>query len=148
MARVLTTPRGLANVSVSENNVWSLLLHKVILSLKNFGKTLQKVHFCITKMARKRICRFWNACSRAKTYVILTSLNYLHFYASYCWSHQFLWRPRMSICKVQKLCINSAWIAWLIYAFLPVKTWLFIVCNTAFYAIMAFSSLLAELLRG
>ena len=24
------------------------------------------------------------ACSRAKTYVILTSLNYVHFYASYC----------------------------------------------------------------
>ena len=40
-------------VSVSENHVWSLLLHKVILSLENFGKRLQKVHFCITIMACK-----------------------------------------------------------------------------------------------
>ena len=45
--------RGVADVSVSENHVWSLLLHKVILSLENFWKTLRKVHFCITKMARK-----------------------------------------------------------------------------------------------
>ena len=27
---------------------------------------------------------FENACSRATTYVILTSLNYVHFYAFYC----------------------------------------------------------------
>ena len=27
---------------------------------------------------------FVKACSRAKTYVILTSLNYVHFYACYC----------------------------------------------------------------
>ena len=27
---------------------------------------------------------FEKACSRAKTYVILTSLIYVHFYASYC----------------------------------------------------------------
>ena len=47
-------PRGgLADVNVSENHVWSLLFHKVILSLENFGKTLRKVHFCITIMARK-----------------------------------------------------------------------------------------------
>ena len=52
-ARVLTTPKGLADVSVSENHVWSLLLHKVIFSLENFGKTLLKVHFCITIIARK-----------------------------------------------------------------------------------------------
>ena len=25
-----------------------------------------------------------NACSRAKTYIILTSLNYVHFYVCYC----------------------------------------------------------------
>ena len=45
--------RGLADVSVSENHVKSLLLHKVILLLENFGKMLRKVHFCITIMARK-----------------------------------------------------------------------------------------------
>ena len=42
-----------------------------------------------------------NACSIAYTYVILTSLINVHFYARYCWWHQFLWRPRMHICKVQ-----------------------------------------------
>ena len=55
---------------------------------------------------------FEKACSRAKTYVILTSLNYVHFYTRYCWWRQFLWRLRMRICKIQKPCINSAWIAW------------------------------------
>ena len=44
------TPMGLADVSVSKHHVWSLLLHKVILSI---GKILRKVHFCITIMARK-----------------------------------------------------------------------------------------------
>ena len=49
----LPTTRGLAHVSVSENQVLSLLLHQVILSLDSFGETLQKTHFCITIMARK-----------------------------------------------------------------------------------------------
>ena len=35
-------PRGLADVSVPENHVWLLLLHKVILSLENFGKHFEK----------------------------------------------------------------------------------------------------------
>ena len=34
--------RGLADVCVSQNHVWLLLLHKVILSFENFGKKLQK----------------------------------------------------------------------------------------------------------
>ena len=51
--RVLTIPRGLADVSASENHVLSLLLHKIILSLENFGKTIQKVHFCNLIMAHK-----------------------------------------------------------------------------------------------
>ena len=46
-------PRGPADISVSENHVRSLLLHEVILSLENFGKTLRKVHFCITILACK-----------------------------------------------------------------------------------------------
>ena len=53
MVRILTNLRGLADVSVSENHVLSLLLHKVILSLENFGKTLRKFHFCIAIMVRK-----------------------------------------------------------------------------------------------
>ena len=83
---------------------------------------------------------FENTCSWAKTYVILTSQNYVNFYACYCWGRQLLWQPWMRICKVQKLCINSMWIAWLIHGFLPVKTWLLIACNTAFYAIMGNST--------
>ena len=44
-------------------------------------------------------------------------------------------RPRMRICKVKNLCINT-WIAWLIHRFLPVKTWLLIMCVTVFYVII------------
>ena len=38
------------------------------------------------------------------------------------------------VCKVQKLCINSMWIAWLLHGFLPVKTLLLIECGMTFYA--------------
>ena len=79
---------------------------------------------------------FENACHRAKTYVILTPINYVLFYACYCWCCQFLWRLSMRICKVQKPCINSTWIAWLIHGFSLVKTWLLIACHTAFYALI------------
>ena len=84
---------------------------------------------------------FEKACYRAKTYVILTSLNYAHFYAHYCWWRQFLWRPQMHICKVQKQCINSTLITWLIHWFLLVKTGLLITYDTAFYAIIKFHHL-------
>ena len=77
-----------------------------------------------------------STCSRAKTYVLLTSLNYVHFFARYCWWRQFLWRPRLRVCKVQKPSINSTWISWSIQRFLPVKTWLLIACDTDFYAII------------
>ena len=59
----------------------------VILSLENFEKTLRKIHFCITIMARKKhegFIGFENTCSRVKTYIILMSLNYVHVYAPYC----------------------------------------------------------------
>ena len=46
-ARVLTTHEGLADVSVSEIYVWSLLLPKVILSIENFGKRFQKFIFAL-----------------------------------------------------------------------------------------------------
>ena len=36
---------GLADVNVSEKHVRSLLLHKVILSLENFGKNTSKSSF-------------------------------------------------------------------------------------------------------
>ena len=78
--------RGLAIVSVSENHVSSLILHKVILSIENFRKTVRKVQFCITNnhdngtQKHEGLVGFNNACSRAKKYVILTSLNYVQFY--------------------------------------------------------------------
>ena len=39
------TPRGLADVSVSENHVLSLLMHKVILSLEKLWKNASKSSF-------------------------------------------------------------------------------------------------------
>ena len=103
---------------------------------KRFGKFIFVLQYN-SLQKHKGFVGFENACSRAKTYVILMSLNYFHFYACYCWWCQFLWWPRMHICKVQKPCINSTWIAWLIDGFLLVKTWLLIiVCNRAFNAII------------
>ena len=137
---VLTTPWGLADVNVTEIHVWSVLLHKeshfVTWKLWN---NASKSSFLYTIMMRKSVkdLGFENACSRAKTYVILTSLNYVHSYARYFWWRQFLWQPRMRMCKVQKPCINSTWIAWLIHGFLPVKTWLLIAGDIAFYAIIS-----------
>ena len=58
----------------------NFVLHKVILSLENFGKTLRKVHYCITKngaQSMKDSSVLKNACSRANTYIILTSINTL-----------------------------------------------------------------------
>ena len=54
--------------------------------LKTTKKRFEKLIFSITIMACKKhegFVGFENACSRAKTYVILTSLNYVHFYARY-----------------------------------------------------------------
>ena len=44
-AKVLTTPRGLVDINVSEKHVWSLLLHKIILSLKILEKRFIKFIF-------------------------------------------------------------------------------------------------------
>ena len=48
-----------------------------------------------------------------------------------------LW-PGMTILKAMKPCINSAWIALLIYGFSPVNARLLITCGTSFYAIVFF----------
>ena len=53
-------------------------------------KTLEKgfispfLYYYNGKQKHEGFVDFKNACSRAMTYVILTSLNYVHFYASYC----------------------------------------------------------------
>ena len=44
--------------------------------------------------------------------------------------------PGMLTCKTAKRCINSTRIALLIHGFVPVKTWLLIASDTAFYAII------------
>ena len=44
--------------------------------------------------------------------------------------------PGMPIHKTEKPCINSTWTALLIHGFVPVKTWLSIAFDTAFYAII------------
>ena len=98
--RILTTPKPSSRCSVSENHVRSLLLHKVILSLENFGKNTSKssyLYYFKGTQKHKGFVNLKNACSRAKTYVILTSQNYVHFYARYSWWRHFLWRPWMCI---------------------------------------------------
>ena len=61
-------------------------LLKIILSQKTF----EKFNFCITyhmyngAPKHEGLVSFENACFRAKTYVILMSLNFGHFYACYC----------------------------------------------------------------
>ena len=48
-------------------------------------KRFEKFSFVLQNGVQKHegFVRFKKACSRAKTYVILTSLNYVHFYARY-----------------------------------------------------------------
>ena len=133
-ARVWTT-RGVHQMLMYQKTMFDrYYCIKSFCLLKTLEKRLRKVHFCITLMAHLKAC-FQNSCSRANrpTYVILIIimlLNYVRFFARYCWWRQFcddLERAR--ICKLQKPCISRTWIAWLI------KTWLLIACDTAFYAI-------------
>ena len=60
---------------------------KVILLLENFGEKASKSSFLYYYNGTQKhegFVGFEKACSRAKTYVIPTSLNYVHFYARYC----------------------------------------------------------------
>ena len=106
--------------------------------LKTLVKHFERFIFLLLYWRTKawRIRRFWKWLFQSKDLCHPNVTNLVHFYACYCWWRQFLWRPRMCTCKVQKLCINSTWIAWLIHGFLPVKTWLLIACDSAFYAII------------
>ena len=84
--RVLTTHEGSFSCSVSGNHFVSLLLHKVILSLENLGKNALKSSFSYNYNRTQKhegFVGFEIACSRAKTYSILTSLYYINFYAHY-----------------------------------------------------------------
>ena len=54
--------------------------------LKSLENTLKSSFLYYYNGAQKHegFVGFEKACSRAKTYVILMSLNYIHFYAHYC----------------------------------------------------------------
>ena len=134
---VLTTPRGLADVVYQKTMFDRYYWIKSFCHLKIWNNAWKSSFLYYFNGVQKHegSIGFDKACSRAKTCIILSSLNYVQVCAL-CWYSQFLWRPRMRICKVQKPCINSTWIAWLIHGFLPVKTWLLIACNMAFYAII------------
>ena len=116
--------------------------------LKTLGKRFEKFNFWITCTCTYNGAKnpggfvgFKNVCSRANTYVILTSLNYVHFYACCCWWRQFLWLPGMRInLYVKENSRSSAELPDLynVHGFLPARTWLLHVtrCCTAFYAII------------
>ena len=93
---VLTIPGGLADVCVSENHVWSLLLHKVILSLENFGKTLRKNNFVLQNDAQKHkgFVGFENAFC-ATTYVVLTALKLRSFLCTFLLMTSIFVTPRI-----------------------------------------------------
>ena len=71
----------LANVKVSEKNMSDLyFFRKVIFFLKQWRKHLEKFNFCSTyngAQKHERCIGFKNASFRARTYVILASLNYV-----------------------------------------------------------------------
>ena len=60
------SPRGPADVNVSEKHVWSLLLHKNILSLENFEQNASKSSFFLY------LRTFWKCRFKAKTNANLT----------------------------------------------------------------------------
>ena len=116
-------PRGPTDVNVSAKHVWSLV--SWLLQLKYLEKMLRKLLLSCTYngMERHVTCeRFENTASRTKTYVILTSRNYVCGCARYWRWHQFLWRSRNLTCKTAKLCSNSTWFALLIHRFLSVNS--------------------------
>ena len=86
-------PQAEANVSISENHVWSLLLHQSFVTWKLWKNASKSSFFYYYNGTQKHewFVGFENTYSRAKTYIILTLLNYVNFYAQYCWWRQLLW---------------------------------------------------------
>ena len=131
--------RGPADINVSEKHVWSLLLHKNILSVENFGENAPKSSFSCTYNVQKgtlpanilktplpgqRLTSSW----RHK--ITFTSVHGTDGNVNFCDC------PRMLVRKTPKPCITSMWIALLINGLVPVKTLLLTVSKTAFYAII------------
>ena len=62
-------------------------IYKVILSLEETMKNASKssfLYYLDGAQKHEGFVGFENACSKANTYDILTSLNYVHSYARYC----------------------------------------------------------------
>ena len=59
---------------------------KSLCHLKTLEKGFEKfiLYYYNGMQKHERFVGFENTCSTATTYLILTSLNYLHFYARYC----------------------------------------------------------------
>ena len=59
---------------------------KSFFQMKNLEKSIEKFIFVLQNGAQKNkgFVDFENACSRAKTYVILTLLKDVYFYGRYC----------------------------------------------------------------
>ena len=136
-------PWGPADVNASENCVWSLLLHKNILTCNIFrklwrncvgkfvfsvGRNPQKgtltTHILKTTLPGHRLKTWWCHVSTFAT-VHVTGAD-VTFYDG----------PGTLTFKTANPCINSTWIALLIHGFVPVKTWLLITCGTAVCAII------------
>ena len=122
-------------VNISENHVWSLLLHKNILPVEHFGEKALKSSFFLarngilpanvskTLLPGQMIISFW------RHEITFTAVHFTDDDVRFCES------PWMLIPKTTNLCINSAWIALLMRGFMPVKAWLLIVCDITFYAV-------------
>ena len=98
--------------------------------LNLFGKTLKSSIFVlpIIPQTYEGFVGFKNACSRAKTYAILTLLNYVHDLVRM--------RIHISSKKASTACELPDKYMGLFHGFVLVKAWLLIACDTAFYAII------------
>ena len=80
------TPRSLADVNVSETMFGHYYCIKSFWHMKTLEKRFINfiLHCYNSARKHKRFEGFANACSRAKTNVILMSINYVHTYTHYC----------------------------------------------------------------
>ena len=143
--RVSTLPRGPVDVNVSENHVWSVLLHKNIFSTENCGENASKSSLPCTYSGEEGHViweRFKNAASREKTDITVAFFFYAFYCAHYRWWRRLFWRPRELTFKIAKLVYNSTWITLIKHGFVPVKTWLLIACGW-FYAMIMVSEWLS-----
>ena len=133
-------PRGPADVNVSEKHVWSLLLHKNILSLENLGEIVSKSSFFrVPIMAQKSMLPANVLKMPLPGQRLMSSWRHKITFSTVCVTDDdvsFCDGLGMLICKTAKPYINSTKISLLIHGFVPVKTWLLIACDAAFYAII------------